>query len=134
MLEKPKSVFELAEEKNRSKNPRDTYDYFYGVLDAYLRGEPITNEFNHWSDAGKRDDHPTYSNESWFSKYGNRKGGQWIRGQDGKWTFAPREWQVVTPEQERRLYEYLYREQGKGIDSVQLPDGRIIEPATEMIF
>ena len=128
MLVRPKSVFEIADENERRFGGENSdYDYRIGTLDAYSKGEPVSNYFGHWTDAGKKPDHPTFSKESWFSQFGNKKGGEWKQSEDGSWEFYPQEWQVKDIDRMNKLMKYFENERGKGIDRIVLPNGRIIQ-------
>ena len=123
----PKSAFAIGREKNREADRygnRD-YDYEIGVMDALMKKQPIENEFNHWTDAGKLPNHPTFSKESWFSQFGDKKGGDWIQDSNGRWGFMPSDSQMQNSNYINNLKQYFDHEKGRGIDFVQFPNGDI---------
>ena len=91
----------------------------------YSLGGAVDNN-GHMTDMGKLPNHPTYSQESWFSKNTDKKGGSWMQDKNGRWIFAPQEWQVNNPEGLDNLLRYFGREKGRGIDEILLPNGEVI--------
>jgi hypothetical protein len=99
------------------------YDYVAGAMDAWIEGRPFTNEAQHWTDAGKLPNHPSFSRESWYSTEQD-PGGQWVQTDKG-WGFVPHDLQFMDTRRYNRLLNYLDAEAGRGIDYIQLPNQQV---------
>ena len=73
---------------------------------------------------GKLPGHPTFSSESPYHIQGLKaaEGGEWLEGRDGKWTYAPSQYQFDRdPSYRAKLDRYYESEKGNGIDGIRMP-------------
>ena len=79
--------------------------------------------------AGKLPGHPTFSRESPYAIRGlsSADGGEWNKTSKG-WEYSPSQSQFDRdPAYKMKLLEYYEREKGNGIDSIKLPDKKVVK-------
>lgn len=103
---------------------KDLNDY---DLRGAWAGQVEQSENGHFPDTFKKPNHPTFSDESQYSN-GETKGGKWVEGQNGKWTFEASDFNLKTHSKEDLERYFKEREPG---NSVIFPENQNI-PASPM--